>query len=85
MDMLSFLLIGALAGWIAAEVMKGDGYGLLGNILLGVVGSFIGGSVFGFLGINTYGFVGNLLTATVGAALLLWLASLFASSRSRVS
>jgi len=85
MDMISFLLIGALAGWIAAQLMKGDGYGLIGNILLGVIGSFLGGYVFTILGISTYGFLGNLVTATVGAALLLWLASLFSSARSRAT
>ncbi len=85
MDIISFILIGALAGWIAAQLMKGDGYGLIGNILLGIIGSFIGGYIFTILGISTYGFVGNLVTATVGAALLLWIASLFAGTRSQIS
>ena len=85
MDLISFLLIGALAGWIAAQLMKGGGYGLLGNIVLGVIGSLVGGYVFSILGITTYGFLGSLLTSVVGSALILWIASLFAGSRSRMA
>lgn len=81
MEIIAFLLIGALAGWIAGELMRGDGFGLLGNMLLGIIGSFLGGYLFGLLGFDTYGLIGSLITATVGAALLLWIASLFSSSR----
>ena len=84
MDIISFLLIGALSGWIAAQLMKGDGYGLLGNIILGIIGSFVGGYAFSILGITTYGFVGSLLTSIVGAVVILWIAGLFVNSRNRV-
>jgi len=47
-----FLAIGAIAGWLAGNLMKGDGFGLLGNIVVGVIGAVVGGWVFGLLGIS---------------------------------
>ena len=47
-----FLAIGALAGWLAGKIMKGGGFGLVGNIIVGVVGAIVGGYVFNFLGIS---------------------------------
>lgn len=76
MGIIAFLVIGALAGWIAGKLMKGRGFGLLGNIVIGIVGSVIGGFVFGLLGISAGGLVGSLVMATVGAALLLYIVSL---------
>jgi uncharacterized membrane protein YeaQ/YmgE (transglycosylase-associated protein family) len=67
------LIIGALAGWLAGQFMRGRGFGLLGDILVGIVGALIGGLIFGILGIYTYGFVGRLVMATVGAVVLLYL------------
>lgn len=81
MELIAFLLIGALAGWIAGEVMRGDGFGLIGNMLLGIIGAFLGGYLFGLLGFEAYGFIGSLITSTVGAILVLWVASFFSSSR----
>jgi uncharacterized membrane protein YeaQ/YmgE (transglycosylase-associated protein family) len=81
MEVIAFLLVGAVAGWIAGEAMRGDGFGLIGNIVLGVVGSLIGGYLFSFLGIGTYGLIGSLISATIGAAILLWIASLFSARR----
>jgi uncharacterized membrane protein YeaQ/YmgE (transglycosylase-associated protein family) len=70
--LLSFLAIGALAGWLAGNLMKGSGFGLLGNMAVGIIGAVIGGWVFGFLGISVqHGFIGSLITAVVGASLLL--------------
>jgi uncharacterized membrane protein YeaQ/YmgE (transglycosylase-associated protein family) len=68
-----FLIIGAIAGWLAGQVMKGGGFGLLGDIVVGVIGAFIGGWVFGLLGITAGGVVGALITAFVGAVILLYL------------
>jgi len=67
-----FLAIGAVAGWLAGTLMKGGGFGLLGNIVVGIVGAVIGGFVFGLLGISAGGLIGSIITATVGAALLLF-------------
>ena len=72
-----FLIIGALAGWIAGQLMRGSGFGLVGDIVIGVLGAFIGGHLFGFLGIQAFGFIGALVTATIGAVLLLYLIRLF--------
>ena len=68
-----FLAIGALAGWLAGNLMKGGGFGLLGNIVVGIVGAVLGGFVFGLLGITTTGLIGSIVTATAGAALLLFI------------
>lgn len=69
----SFLLIGALAGWLSGVIVKGRGFGALGNILVGVLGAFLGGFVLGILGIHASGLVGQLIFATLGALLLVWL------------
>ena len=66
-----FLAIGAVAGWLAGNLMKGGGFGLVGNIVVGIVGAVLGGFVFGLLGITTTGLIGSIVTATAGAALLL--------------
>jgi uncharacterized membrane protein YeaQ/YmgE (transglycosylase-associated protein family) len=71
-----FLAIGAVAGWLAGTLMKGGGFGLLGNIIVGIIGAGVGGLVFGLLGISAGGLVGSIVTATVGAVLLLFLVGL---------
>jgi len=72
-SLLIFLAIGALAGWLAGNFMKGGGFGLVGNIVIGVIGSILGGYVFGLLGIKAGGLIGSIITATVGAVLLLYI------------
>jgi uncharacterized membrane protein YeaQ/YmgE (transglycosylase-associated protein family) len=72
-----FLVIGAVAGWIAGLLMRGGGFGLLGNIVVGIIGALIGGFLFGLLGISAGGLAGSLVTAVVGAAVLLFLVGLF--------
>ena len=72
-DLIIFLAIGAIAGWLAGNLMKGGGFGLLGNIVVGIVGAVLGGFVFGLLGITATGLIGSIVTATAGAALLLFL------------
>jgi uncharacterized membrane protein YeaQ/YmgE (transglycosylase-associated protein family) len=67
-----FLAIGAVAGWLAGTLMKGGGFGLLGNIVVGILGAVVGGFVFGLLGISAGGLIGSIVTATAGAALLLF-------------
>ena len=71
-----FLAIGAVAGWLAGTLMRGGGFGLLGNIVVGIIGAVVGGFVFGLLGISAGGLIGSIVTATVGAALLLFIISL---------
>ncbi|MGI5310496.1 GlsB/YeaQ/YmgE family stress response membrane protein [Rheinheimera sp. MMS21-TC3] len=80
MNFLWFLIIGAVAGWLAGLIMKGRGFGLLGNMVVGIVGAFLGGFIFGMLGLASYGLIGALVTATVGAVVLLFLISLVKKS-----
>lgn len=70
-----WLLIGLIAGWLAGEIRRGYGYGTMGNIVIGIIGAIVGGLVFGFLGIDAGGFVGEVLQATIGALVFLAVAS----------
>ena len=77
MSLIYFLLIGAAAGWLAGQFMKGRGFGLLGNIVVGLVGALIGGWLLGVLGVSIGGgLIGSLITATIGAVVLLGLVGL---------
>lgn len=76
MNFILFLIIGAIAGWLAGKIMKGRGFGILGNMVVGVVGAFIGGMLFRAVGLASYGLIGSLITATFGAVVLLFLIGL---------
>ena len=76
MSLLWFLLIGLIAGWLAGVIMKGSGYGVIGDITIGIVGAFIGGHVLGWLGVATDGLIGSLLTALLGAIILIFIVRL---------
>jgi uncharacterized membrane protein YeaQ/YmgE (transglycosylase-associated protein family) len=67
------IVIGILAGWLAGKIMRGKGFGILVDLLLGIVGAFLGGYVFSFFGLAAFGLVGRLIVALVGALLLLFL------------
>jgi len=66
-----FLVIGAIAGWLAGVIMKGGGFGLFGDIVVGVIGSLIGGWLFSLLGIAAGGLIGSIIAAVVGAIILI--------------
>ena len=72
MNLIWFLIIGAVAGWLAGKIMKGGGFGLLGNLLVGIIGAFVGGFLFSLLGIYTSNMLGSLVTAVVGAVVLIF-------------
>jgi uncharacterized membrane protein YeaQ/YmgE (transglycosylase-associated protein family) len=72
-NLIIFLAIGALAGWLAGLITKGGGYGLLGDIVIGVLGAVVGGYVFGVVGVAASGIIGSIVTATVGAVILIFL------------
>jgi uncharacterized membrane protein YeaQ/YmgE (transglycosylase-associated protein family) len=73
-----FLVIGAIAGWLAGVLVRGYGFGLVGNMLVGIIGSFIGGWLFtSFHLIHGGGLLGAVLGAAAGAVLLLIIARLF--------
>jgi uncharacterized membrane protein YeaQ/YmgE (transglycosylase-associated protein family) len=67
-----WLIIGAVAGWLAGLLFKGDGFGLVGNIIVGIVGAFIGGWLSSLLGTSLgSGLIASVVTATIGAVILL--------------
>lgn len=74
-ELVTFLLIGLVAGWIAGNLMKRRRVGLVGNLIVGVIGAVLGGKLFAFLNITAGGLIGAIITATAGAVLLLYLMS----------
>jgi uncharacterized membrane protein YeaQ/YmgE (transglycosylase-associated protein family) len=80
-SLLVFLIIGAIAGWLAGQIVKGYGFGLLGNIVVGIVGAFIAGLIFPRLGISFgSGIIDSIIWATLGAVILLFLIRLVRSA-----
>jgi uncharacterized membrane protein YeaQ/YmgE (transglycosylase-associated protein family) len=76
-SLIVFLIIGAVAGWLAGLIVKGYGFGLIGNIVVGIIGAFIAGWLFPRLGITLgSGYVTAIVNATIGAVILLFLISL---------
>lgn len=83
MSLLWFIIIGAIAGWLAGQFMKGSGFGLLGDIIVGVIGAFLGGWVFRQIGVGMGGgLIGSLIVAFVGAVILLFIVRLINGRRS---
>jgi uncharacterized membrane protein YeaQ/YmgE (transglycosylase-associated protein family) len=72
------LVVGAIAGWLAGQIMKGSGYGLIGDIIIGVIGGFIGSWLWGVLKLPLIAnfWISAIVTATVGAVLLLFVVRL---------
>ena len=77
MSVIGYIIIGIVAGFLAGKIMRGGGFGLLINLVVGIIGGLLGGWVFGLLGIAAGGILGSLITSVVGAVLLLWILSLF--------
>ena len=69
---IGMLIIGILAGYIAEKITASD-HGLLTNLLVGIAGSFVGGNLARLVDIEFYGWLGNLIVATIGAVLLIWI------------
>ncbi|HVM88709.1 MAG TPA: GlsB/YeaQ/YmgE family stress response membrane protein [Puia sp.] len=76
MYMVWFIIIGAIAGWLAGQITKGGGFGLLGNIIVGILGAVIGGWIAHALGIFSGSIVGEILIATGGSVVLLFIIGL---------
>ena len=70
-SLLVFLIIGAIAGWLAGLIVRGFGFGLVGNIVVGIVGAFIAGWLLPGLGLGLTGIVGSIIYAMIGAVILL--------------
>ena len=73
MSLVWFLIIGSLAGYFAGQLTKGSGFGLGMNLVIGIIGAVLGGFLFSLLGLAAYGLIGSLITATIGAVVLLWI------------
>jgi uncharacterized membrane protein YeaQ/YmgE (transglycosylase-associated protein family) len=72
-NLLTVIIVGILAGWLAGKIQKGRGFGLVGDLVVGVLGSVFGSWLFWQLGFAAYGFVGNVVVAVIGALVILWL------------
>jgi uncharacterized membrane protein YeaQ/YmgE (transglycosylase-associated protein family) len=72
-NIILFLLIGLAAGWLAGQLVKRRGSGWVEDLIIGVIGALIGGFLFRLLGVDTGGLVGSLISATIGAVILLFL------------
>ena len=81
MGFIWYIIIGIIACFLAGKIMRGGGFGLIINLLLGILGGVLGGWVFALFGLAASGLIGSLITSTVGAILVLWIASLFSKSK----
>jgi len=66
-------VVGLIAGWAAGKIMKGGGYGVVMDIVLGIIGAVIGGWLMGIVGIHAGGFLGTIIVAIIGAVFLIWI------------
>jgi uncharacterized membrane protein YeaQ/YmgE (transglycosylase-associated protein family) len=74
MSLAYLIVVGLIAGWMAGQVMKGGGYGILVDIILGILGGIVGGRLFGALGIwPGGGMIGSIIVAFIGAVILVWI------------
>jgi uncharacterized membrane protein YeaQ/YmgE (transglycosylase-associated protein family) len=79
--LLWWIVVGLIAGWLAGKVMRGGGYGVLVDIVLGILGAIVGGWLFGALHIFIgYGLIGSILVAFIGAVVLVWITRLLKSA-----
>ena len=77
LGLLYAILVGLVAGWLAGKVMKGGGYGVLMDIVLGIAGGVIGRILFGLLGLSSWNLLGSIIVSFVGAVLLIWIVRQF--------
>ena len=83
MGIVAWIGVGLVAGWLASQIMRGQGYGLLGDLALGLVGAVVGGWLYGLVASPSElsGLVGSIIVATVGAIVLIALARIFGRAR----
>jgi uncharacterized membrane protein YeaQ/YmgE (transglycosylase-associated protein family) len=80
--LIAWLIVGLVAGFLAGRVMRGSGYGVFGDIVVGLVGAVIGGFLYGQVVTGDYGLLGSIVVAFLGACLLIWVVRQFAPGRS---
>ncbi|HXY77456.1 MAG TPA: GlsB/YeaQ/YmgE family stress response membrane protein [Candidatus Acidoferrales bacterium] len=71
-----WVVVGLIAGWAAGRIIKGGGYGVVMDIILGIVGAVVGGWLVGVVGIHAGGFISTILVGILGAVLLIWITRL---------
>ena len=87
--MLYSIIIGGIAGWLAGRIMKGGGFGIFKNILLGIIGGFVGGWLFNKFGLPFFnnlfnnGIIGDLIEGVIGAVAILFVADLIKKKQPR--
>lgn len=70
MQILIWIISGIIAGWLAGLIVRGQGFGLVGNLIVGLLGGLIGGWLFGLLGLQTTAWIGDVLSAAAGGVVL---------------
>ncbi len=80
MNILAFLMIGILTGWLSGILVEGHGMGVVTDLIVGIIGAFVGGFVFSILGVTAYGFWGSFVMSVIGAVVFLMLVGLFSGS-----
>ena len=81
--MIAWIIVGLIAGWLAGVVMHGGGYGLVGDIIVGIIGALIGGFLFSLVGLGPTGLVGSIIVAFIGAVILIAILRAVAPGRTR--
>ena len=82
--LISFLVVGAIAGWLAGKITKGEGFGLIGNLITGCIGSLVGGLLFWVLGLATTNIIGAIVAAVIGAVVFLFAAGEWKKRQARL-
>jgi len=72
MHLIWFLVVGLVAGWLAGKLTRGKGFGVIGDVVVGVIGAFVGGFLFRLVGLSAHGTIGSIVVATIGAMVLVF-------------
>jgi len=80
--LIAWIVVGLIAGWLAGQVMKGGGYGLIGDLVIGLIGALIGGFLVGFFIQGSVGLIGSIIVAFVGAVVLVAIVRALSGGRS---
>ena len=82
---IGWIIVGLVAGWLAGQFMRGGGYGIIGDIILGIIGAFIGGILFSLiLPGSSAGLIGSIIVAFIGAVIVIAIARAVTGSRTSV-
>lgn len=81
MDIIIGLLLGGIAGWLAGLIRRGEGFGIIGNIVIGIIGGLVGSLVFGLFGLEGTNIIGSLIVSTIGAIILLAILNFFTGGK----